>query len=179
MWREETKMISKYSKGAVILHWMISALIISNIAFAMLPLPKPTHEFLMGLHLSFGIIILFLAVARIVWRLTHKPPAKPADLAGWEVFLSRAVHFLFYALMILVPLSGWVWMTAEGYPVDMFGLFNMPGLPVEKSKELADIMHERHELLGLVTLGLVVLHIAGALKHQYFDRMPFIQRMWP
>jgi cytochrome b561 len=176
---EEVFIMIKYSKGAIILHWLISALIISNIAFAMLPLPKPTHEFLMGLHLSFGIIVLFLAVARILWRLTHMPPPKPIDLAKWEAVLSGAVHFLFYLLMILVPLSGWVWMSAEGYPVDMFGLFNMPGLPVEKSKALADVMHERHELLGLVTLGLVILHILGALKHQYADRIPFIQRMWP
>jgi cytochrome b561 len=176
---EEGHMLGKYSKGAIVLHWLIGGLIIANIAFAMLPLPKPVHEFLMGLHLSFGIIILFLAFLRIIWRLTHKPPAKPADLSGWEMLLSRVVHFLFYALMLLVPLSGWIWMTAEGYPVDMFGLFTMPNLPVEKSKELADAMHDRHELLGLITLGLVVLHIIGALKHQFADRLPFIQRMWP
>jgi cytochrome b561 len=174
-------MVSKYSKGAIILHWVIAMLIIGNIAGAMLTegLPKETRGAIMGFHKSFGIIVLFLAVIRVGWRLTHRPPAKPESLAGWEVWSARLVHFLFYALIILVPLSGWVWMSAGGRPIDMFGLFNMPSLPVGQSKELADVMHDRHETLGLATLALVVLHILGALKHQYLDRMPFIQRMWP
>jgi cytochrome b561 len=171
-------MISKYSKTAIVLHWAIAFLIISNIAFAMIPAPKPVHEFLMGLHLPFGILVLLLVVVRIVWRLGHRPPAKPETLTNWEVWLSRSVHFLFYALMIIVPLSGWVWMSAENYPVSMFGLFDLPMLPVDQTKTFKHIMHERHEFLGLATLGLVLLHIIGALKHQYFDRMPFVQRMW-
>lgn len=174
-------MVSKYSTVAIILHWTIAILIIGNIAGAMLTegLAKETRGFIMGLHKSFGIVVLFLAVIRIGWRLTHRPPAKPDSLAAWEVMSARLVHVLFYVLMILVPLSGWVWMSAGGKPIDMFGLFNMPILPVEPSKELSDVMHERHETLGLAMLALVLLHILGALKHQYLDRMPFIQRMWP
>lgn len=173
--------VSKYSKTAIVLHWTIAVLVIYNIIVALFTegLSKPVHEFMMGLHLSFGIVILALAVIRVGWRLTHKPPTKPADLATWEVWLAKIVHFLFYALIILLPLSGWVWMSAEGYPINMFGLFDMPSLPVEKSKALAHIMHERHEFLGYSMLVLVLLHIAGALKHQYPDKMPFIQRMWP
>lgn len=173
--------VSKYSKTAIVLHWTIAVLVIYNIAAALLTegLPKPVHEFLMGLHLSFGILILLLAVARLAWRLMNKPPARPDGLAAWETWLARIVHILFYALIILLPLSGWVWMSAEGYPVNMFGLFDMPSLPVEKSKALAHVMHERHELLGYAMLILVVLHVAGALKHQYLDKWPFVQRMWP
>ena len=173
--------ISKYSRGAIILHWAIGLLIIANIAGAMLSedLPRETRAAVMSLHKAFGIIILLLAVVRIGWRLTHRPPAKPEALAGWEIWLSRIVHFAFYALMILLPLSGWVWMSANGKPIDMFGLFNMPLLPVEQSKELSDIMHDRHEMLGLTMLALVGLHILGALKHQFIGRLPFIQRMWP
>jgi cytochrome b561 len=174
-------MLSKYSKGAILLHWLIAILILGNIAGAMLTegLPKETRGLIMGMHKSFGIAVLFLALVRIAWRLTHRPPAKPDSLATWEIWSARLVHFLFYALMILVPLSGWVWMSAGGWPIEMFGLFTMPALPVEHSKALADTMHERHETLGLVTLGLAALHILGSLKHQFADRMPFIQRMWP
>ena len=173
--------VSRYSRVAIVLHWAIAILVIANIAFAMLTegLSKEAHEFFMGLHMAFGIIVLFLAVIRIGWRLTHKIPAKPAELATWEVVAARLVHVLFYALIILLPLSGWVWMSADGYPISMFGLFDMPALPVEKSEALADAMHDRHEALGLAMLGLVLLHILGALKHQFLDRMPFIQRMWP
>lgn len=173
--------VSRYSKVAIALHWAIAILVIANIAFAMLTedLPEATHKFFMGLHLTFGIIILFLAVIRILWRLTHRPPAKPVDLASWEVLLARIVHFIFYALLILLPLSGWIWMSAKGNPISMFGLFDMPSLPVEQSKNLAHVMHDRHEIMGLTMLGLVVLHLVGALKHQFLDRMPFVQRMWP
>lgn len=177
----DTMAVSKYSRGAIVLHWLIGLLIIANIAFAMLTegMPRETHRAAMNLHKAFGIVILLLAVIRIGWRLTHRPPTKPASLASWEIWLSRTVHFLFYALMILLPLSGWVWMSAMGKPISMFGLFDMPVLPVTPSKELADVLHERHELLGLTLLPLIALHILGALKHQFLGRMPFIQRMWP
>lgn len=173
--------ISKYSRGAIVLHWLIGLLIIANIAGAMLTegLPRETRMSAMALHKAFGMVILVLAIVRIGWRLTHKPPTKPAALAVWEIWLSRVVHFIFYALMILLPLSGWVWMSANGKPINMFGLFDLPLLPVGQSKELADIMHDRHEVLGLSMLALLVLHILGALKHQFLDHMPFIQRMWP
>jgi cytochrome b561 len=174
-------MITRYSKVAIALHWAIAILIMGNIAGAMLTegLPKETRGLVMGFHKSFGIIVLFLAVARIIWRVSHRPPAKPESLAAWEKYVARTVHLLFYLLMILVPLSGWVWMSAGGWPVEMFGLFTMPDLPVGESKQLADAMHDRHETLGLAMFVLVVLHVAGALKHQFIDRMPFIQRMWP
>lgn len=176
-----TMAVSKYSRGAIVLHWLIGLLIIANIAFAMLTegMPRETHRAAMQLHKAFGIVILVLVIARIGWRLTHRPPAKPASLASWEVWLARTVHFLFYALMILLPLSGWVWMSAADKPINMFGLFDMPSLPVGKSKELAGVLHDRHEVLGLALLPLIALHILGALKHQFLGRMPFIQRMWP
>lgn len=171
----------KYSRTAIILHWIIAVLVIGNIAGAMLTedMARETRGMVMGMHKAFGILILFLAVVRVGWRLTHRPPAKPAELAAWEVWLARTVHFLFYALLILLPLSGWVWMSAAGKPIDMFGIFSVPALPVSGGKELADVMHERHETLGLMMLGLVLLHVAGALKHQLLNRLPYIQRMWP
>jgi cytochrome b561 len=174
-------MLSKYGKVAIALHWAVAILVLGNIAGAMLTedFPKDSRAAIMALHKASGIIILFLAVIRIGWRLTHRTPVKPDNLAAWEIWSARIVHFLFYLLIVLVPLSGWVWMSASGKPISMFGLFDMPLLPVEQSKELSKVMHDRHETLGLAMLGLAVLHIAGALKHQLLDRIPFIQRMWP
>lgn len=173
--------VLKYSRGAIILHWLIGLLIITNIASAMLTesFSRETRMEIMSFHKAFGMVILLLAVIRIGWRLSHKPPAKPPELDSWEIWLARAVHFIFYALMILLPLSGWVWMSANGKPIDMFGLFDLPPLPVTPNKELGHIMHDRHELLGLSMLALLVLHVLGVVKHQFIDRMPFIQRMWP
>ena len=92
--------------------------------------------------------------------------------------LGRIAHFLFYALLILLPLSGWVWMSAAGRPIDFFGLFTIPVI-VAPNEGLADVMHDRHEVLGLTMLALAVIHILAALKHQYVDRTGFIGRMNP
>src|SRR3546814_6487559 len=103
-----------------------------------------------------------------------------SDLAvpAWQRPLSKIVHFLFYALLILLPLSGWVWMSAADRPIDYFGLFELPSI-VGPDKALADTMHERHELLGLTMLALVVIHILAALKHQFVDRSGVTARMNP
>jgi cytochrome b561 len=175
--------ISKYSKGAIAFHWIIALLIIANIGLAELTedMTREARGPYMDFHKSFGICILFLTLARLGWRLTHDRPAAPASLAGWEVSLSKAVHFIFYLLMIGMPLGGWLWMSTYGpdAAISMFGLFDMPVLPVEGNKALGDILHEGHEIGGKTMLVLVILHFVGALKHQFIDRMPFIGRMWP
>ncbi|MFC4292906.1 cytochrome b [Sphingorhabdus arenilitoris] len=175
--------ISKYSKGAIAFHWIIAALVIANIGLAELTedMTRAARGPYMDLHKSFGICILFLTFLRLGWRWTHPRPALPASLAGWERLLSKAVHFVFYVLLIGMPLGGWLWMSTHGdkAAIDMFGLFTMPVLPVTGNEALGDLLHEGHEIGGKAMLILVILHILAALKHQLIDRMPFIQRMWP
>ena len=175
--------ISKYSKIAIALHWIIALLVISNIGLAELTedLAKSDRAPYMELHKTFGICVLFLTLARLGWRVTHPRPRLPAKLAPWETLLAKAGHFLFYLLLIGLPLGGWLWMSTYGQQaaVSMFGLFNMPVLPVEGNEALGEALHEGHELGGKVMLALVVLHIVAALKHQFVDKLPFIQRMWP
>jgi cytochrome b561 len=170
----------RYAKVAIWLHWLIGIAVIANIALAMLTegMPKETHRAAMGVHKALGITILALTVLRILWRLGHKPPPLPAGTPAWQRPISKAVHFLFYLLLILLPLSGWVWMSAADRPVDFFGLFTVPNI-VGPSESLADTMHDRHELLGLTMLGLAALHILAALKHQFIDRTGLIGRMNP
>lgn len=170
----------RYAKVAIWLHWLIGIAVLANIALAMLTegMPKETHRAAMGVHKALGIAILALTVLRIVWRLGHKPPPLPSGTPGWQRPLSKAVHFLFYLLLILLPLSGWVWMSAADRPIDFFGLFTVPNI-VGPNENLADTMHDRHELLGLTMLGLAALHILAALKHQFVDRTGLIGRMNP
>lgn len=169
----------RYTKVAIWLHWLIGVAVIANIGLAMLTedLPRETHRAAMGLHKSIGMAILALTVLRILWRLTHKSPPLP-PMATWERVLSRAAHFAFYALLILLPLSGWVWMSAADRPIDFFGLFTIPSI-VAASKDVADVMHERHEVLGLTMLALVLIHILAALKLQYADKVRIFGRMNP
>lgn len=170
----------RYTQVAIGLHWLIGLAVIVNICLAMLTegLPRETHRAAMGVHKALGIAILALTVARIIWRLTHKAPLLPAGTPAWQRPASKVVHFLFYALLILLPLSGWLWMSAADRPIDFFGLFTVPSIAAP-DKALADTLHERHELLGLTMLGLVVIHILAALKHQFVDRTGLINRMNP
>ncbi len=175
--------LSKYSKGAIAFHWIIALLVITNIGLAELTedLTKAERGPYMDLHKSFGICVLFLTLARLGWRWTHPRPSLPSALASWEKAISKLVHFLFYLLLIGLPLGGWLWMSTYGdkAAVSMFGLFNMPVLPVVGNEALGDMVHEGHEVGGKVMLGLVIVHILAALKHQFIDKMPFIRRMWP
>jgi len=170
----------RYTKVAIWLHWLIGLAVIANIGLAMLTedMPREAHRAAMGIHKALGMAILALTVLRILWRLTHKAPPLPASMRTWERWTSGLVHFLFYVLLILLPLSGWVWMSAADRPIDFFGLFTIPSI-VAPSDEVADVLHDRHETLGLMMLALVALHFLAALKHQFVDRDRLFSRMNP
>lgn len=170
----------RYTKVAIWLHWVIALAVIANIGLAMLTedLPRETHRAAMNIHKALGIAVLALSVLLILWRVGHKPPPPPVGTPAWQKPVSRMVHFTFYGLLILLPLSGWVWMSAADRPIYFFGLFTMPSI-VAPSESLADTLHDRHEVLGLAMLALVVIHILAALKHQFFDRTGLIGRMNP
>ncbi len=126
----------------------------------------------MGNHKAVGITILLLTIVRVGWRLTHRPPPPLAGLARWELALSRFVHVALYVLMLGVPLGGWATHSAfsGGAPVSLFGLVDWPGLPFAEDRGLGETFGGMHELFAFAMLGLLVLHIAGALKHRLMDR---------
>lgn len=174
--------MAKYSKIAILFHWLIALLIGANILLANLgeDLPRAARAAYMSPHKAIGISILILTIGRILWRLTHRPPALPDKVSGWQAKAGQCAHILFYVLMIAMPLTGWLMIGANGKaaPVDFFGLFTID-MAVGKNAMLADIGHEGHEILAAPLVILIGLHILGALKHQFIDKMPFVQRMWP
>lgn len=174
--------MGKYSKTAILLHWLIAILIVTNIVLVNMSedLPRAARAAYMNPHKAIGISILTLSVLRLLWRVGHRPPSLPESLPGWQAKLGRFVHVLFYFLIIAVPLTGWLMVAArEGAPpVDVFGLFSVD-LPVADSKALSSFGHEGHEILTKPLVVLIILHILGALKHQFIDKLPFIQRIWP
>lgn len=174
--------ISRYSGVAIAFHWVIALLVITNIVLARIghDLPRIEKAVYMTPHKAIGITILVLSILRLLWRFRHKTPALPEALKNWEAKLAKSVHYLFYFLIIAVPLTGWLRVAAYpgAPPVDYFGLFTID-LPIAESKGLSEVGHEGHEILTKLLFGLIIIHILAALKHQFADRIPFIQRMWP
>lgn len=173
----------RYSTGAIVLHWLIALAIIANWLIAKIAhdAPKPREEAMMGVHVALGMTVLLLSVLRIVWRLTHKPPPPNPDHAKWERVLASVVHKLFYFFMIALPLTGYLMAQTGtgGMAIDMFGLFDFPGLAVTKSHDDHEVFEELHEIFANVMLVLFALHVVGAWKHQLFDRDGTVLRMLP
>jgi cytochrome b561 len=170
----------RYSGVAMILHWLIALLIVLNFAAVWVAqtMPRPERMQIMANHKSIGLTVLILTVIRIVWRITHRPPPLQRSLQPWENLLARLVHALFYLLMIGIPLTGWA-MVSSGGPVRVFGLLRLPALPVPTSETAGDTFHDVHEKLAWLMLGLFVLHVLGALKHQFVNRDSALGRMIP
>jgi cytochrome b561 len=167
----------RYTRVAIGLHWTIATLILVNLAIGLFADALKGVP-LMPVHKAIGLTVLALSVVRLGWRLTHPAPPLPATVPGWQRATAHVTHFLLYALMILLPLSGW-WMvsaSAQRRPLDWFGLFPLPYLPVQAGGGIA---HDAHGLLGWTMLALVILHIGGALKHHWIDRDSVLARMAP
>lgn len=165
----------QYSRVARWLHWGLALLIFGNLAGGFLHDVDPRT--IVPIHKATGITILFLTLLRFGWRLTHRPPPYPATMANWERWASTIAHNALYALMILVPLSGWVMASGSEWPISFFGLFDIPKFPVEQSEAFVEMMEERHEMLAFAMIGLLVIHIAAALRHHFVQKDGVLARM--
>lgn len=166
----------RYSRVARALHWGMGLLIIANLAGGLLH--DLNKDLIMPLHKATGVLLLALAVLRIVWRMMHPAPALPATMPMWERAVASLTHAILYALMILIPLSGWVMASAGRKPLGFFGLFDVPKFNVIKDSMLAEVAHEGHEILGYAMIALLVLHIVAALRHHFVLGDGMLARMW-
>ena len=185
-------MVQRYTKTAMALHWIVALLIVINVLLAWLwpnLLPDAQVRPAIDLHKSIGITILGLAILRLLWRFGHRPPPMPLGHAGWEVMTSKFVHWGFYAILFAMPLTGWImdsaYEKAATTPFILFGIIPFPRLgfilaldPATK-KAVHDGFGAAHSLIAYAVYALFVLHVAGALKHQWLDGTKELQRMWP
>ncbi len=168
-----------YDLVARTFHWLIALLVVVQASIALvLPslLPKTAEDSLTNWHLSVGSTILFIMLLRLAWRLTHTPPPPLADLPPALRLLSRATHWAFYVILIVLPLLGWTAASAYGATVRLFGLIPLPSL-VAPDKPFAEAVGRVHATVAFVLLALIVLHIAGALYHALIKRDRVIHRM--
>jgi cytochrome b561 len=173
-------MSAGYSRTAIALHWLIALLIFGLFPFGlyMTGLPLSPHKLrLYSYHKWAGMIVLALALARILWRIAHRPPP-PVPMPRWQQVAAHGAHHMLYLLALAVPLSGWTMSSALGFPVVWFGVLPLPDL-VAKNQALGEALKLVHAWLNYTMAAVVAVHIAGALKHQYMDRDGTLARMLP
>jgi cytochrome b561 len=175
---------ARYSKIALLLHWLIALMIIGLIIFGLLMTnPDMPNRFAMyQLHKSMGISVLILSCLRLLWRLTHKPPTLPEGMKGWEIFAAKFTHVAFYAIMIGMPLLGWAMVSASplGIPTRLFDIMPWPDMPgITRGKELEATLKFFHGNIGKAAIALIALHIGAALKHHLVNKDDVLTRMLP
>ena len=180
-----TQRAARYGATAMALHWVLGLAIVAVfcVGWYMTGLPfSPQRLKLYNWHKWAGVAILLLSLLRLVWRLTHRPPALPAKVQAamprWQQAAHHGVHHLLYALFFIVPLLGWAYSSAAGFPIVFLGLVPLPDfMPVDKA--LAEAIKPWHGWSAYLLAVLVALHVGAALKHQLIDRDGLIGRMLP
>ncbi|HEX8572491.1 MAG TPA: cytochrome b [Allosphingosinicella sp.] len=175
--------LARYSRVAVWLHWIIAFLIVLNLLLGFFSgdFGKPVRAAMMEVHKATGLTILLLTLARLAWRLGHRPPPFDPVMKAWEVGLARLIHWLFYLLLAVLPLTGWMIVSTRGRATSWFGLFDVAPLPVAQGDEIHEFFEEAHEILAYGIFVLLALHVGGALKHHFDGHRHLIGRMspWP
>lgn len=164
---------------ARLLHWFTAALIFAQFALGWMASSwrlSPTKLELFVWHKSVGLVVLLLVLVRIGWRLAGPAPLLPAGTPRWEHRAARVSHFLLYALMLALPLSGWVINSAANIPFRVFGWFALPDITVP-DEGLADVAKAVHFSLVIALALLLAGHIGAALRHHYGKRNDVLLRM--
>lgn len=180
---------ARYGDVAVIFHWLIALLIIGLLAIGKymgsLDENDPVRYALTQWHKSFGITVLLLSILRLLWRTTHKPPPELDSIPHWQQKAASGAHGLLYVLMIGIPLTGWIMVSASPLNLDtvLFNVIEWPHLPVfatmENKAAIAHSFHEYHELAANLLILILLAHMGAALKHHWIDKDTTLLRMLP
>lgn len=171
---------ARWSTVAKTFHWLMALLILGNGAFALWMdglKPSLNKINMFALHKSIGLTVLALFVLRLAWKMFDRRPAdEPAP--RWQQLAAHVVHGFLYLLIVAIPLSGWAFNSAHGFPLQYFKQFNLPAL-VEKNEDLSNTLGTVHVYLFWLLLLVLVAHVGGALKHHFIDRDDTLRRMLP
>ena len=162
-----------YTRTTVVLHWVIGAALLAEVVFGFYlrefargsPLRGPT----VNLHKSIGVALGIAIVARLAWRLTHRPPPLPPGIPRWQAGLARANHAAMYACMLVIPLAGYAASNFSKYGVKFFGTWTLPPWGPDAPR-VYDALNTLHDVAAYALIVLVTVHVAATLKHVWIDR---------
>lgn len=182
----QTRSYDRYSRTAIGLHWLLALMIACSfgVGLYMADLPlSPLRLRLINWHKWAGVTILLLSALRLGWRLTHAPPALPQAvlraMLGWQRYLHQGTLGLLYVLFFAVPLLGWAYSSAMGFSVVWLGVLPLPDFVAPDEALAKGVLLPLHRAGAYLLAALVVVHVAGVLKHRWIDRVDLLGRMWP
>ncbi len=176
-----TKDVISYPTGFKWLHWLAALLVFGmlGVGFFLSDVPSEFKGTAYMLHKSTGLTILALMLIRLVWISSSGKPKLPESTPKWECFLASSVQHALYLFLVAMALSGWLMATASNKIPVYFGWFRVPFPGVTPNETLAEWMYDTHGVIAWILLGLVGLHIAGALKHWLIQKDDVLDRMLP
>jgi len=170
----------KYTPLAIGFHWLIAVGVALTVALALYleGLDRgETKNLILSVHKSVGLAILMLTWLRLIWRLTHRPPALPANMSPLQRLAAHATHVCLYAITIAMPVTGYVSVAARGRETTFFNLFVVPSwVPLDRA--LSNLTETTHRYGQYAVYALVALHVGAALYHQFVKRDGLIRRMF-
>jgi cytochrome b561 len=179
----------RYGLVAVTLHWLIALLFLMMIGLGLtmthLPITDPWTFPLFQLHKSIGVTIFALVALRVAWRAGNRAPSLPPNLRPWERVLAHLTHYGLYAALLLMPLTGWITVSASplGIPTVLYGVVPLPHIgfiAARPDKEMIEtVAGWVHTAIGWTAVALVCLHFAAALKHHFVLKDDVLRRMLP
>jgi len=170
----------RYAPAALALHWLMAVLIAAQATLGVYMMSiedEPGADRYFGLHMSIGLVVFVLVLARLAWRLNHPPAQLPASMPKWEVATALTVHRLMYACMILLPVTGFLGASYSKSGVALFGL-HVPAWRVP-DRDTSELFFGIHQTLVGILVALIVVHSLAAFKHLLVDKDRVFQRMWP
>jgi len=172
----------RYTLPAIVLHWLIAIAIIGTFTLGLVMTDiagiTPTKLRYYNWHKWAGVTVLLLAALRLLWRLANHPPQYADQMPAWQRGAAHGLHWLLYVLMFAVPLSGYLYSLAAGFPIVYFGLLELPVL-MGPDPALKVTLLAVHYWLNMLLAALVGLHVLAAFKHLLVDRDGVMQRMLP
>lgn len=181
--------LARYTRTAMVLHWLVAVLIIANVIVGLAAdsLPETWIRSAVDTHKSIGMTVLGLAVLRLLWRFAHRPPAMPDSYSPLERLGAHAAHIALYVLIFALPVTGWIhdsaWKGAPTHPFLLWGVIPhirigaIEALAPDTKEQIHAVFFGFHVWFSYALYALLALHVLGALKHQFWDREPELQRI--